>query len=162
MSSASAASSPASSIPTSQNHFAWRTTRRSSRLPEPYSTLRPAVITHLRSPTASLWKQSGPALGLESRTVTAITAGTGVTVVTEGATLRARMAAKKTNGHDPQTQAIVEVLERIEKRLERVENEAHATNERLDTTNARLGRVEKELTGLRREVHDIREDLHGL
>jgi chromosome segregation ATPase len=79
------------------------------------------------------------------------------------------MAAKKGNGHDPATAAIVDVLERIEKRLERVENEAHATNQRLDVTNQRLERVEQGLTGLREEIHGFREetrdeltDLRGL
>jgi chromosome segregation ATPase len=61
---------------------------------------------------------------------------------------------KKTNGHDPMTVRMVEVLERIEVRLERIEAEAKGTNarlERLETeakgTNARLDRLEVEAKG---------------
>jgi len=56
------------------------------------------------------------------------------------------VAVKKSNGHDPGTERIVEVLERIEK-------EARATN-------TRLARVEKGLDALREEVHGFRVETH--
>ena len=61
------------------------------------------------------------------------------------------MTAKKRNGHDPGTQAIVEVLERIEQRLGNMEAEARATNERLE-------RVEQEVRGVREEFHAFRQE----
>src|SRR6478609_5133291 len=64
------------------------------------------------------------------------------------------VAAKKGNGHDPGTERIVEVLERIEK-------EARATNARLDATNARLDALREELHEFRVETRDELLDLHA-
>lgn len=55
------------------------------------------------------------------------------------------MAAKKGNGHDPGTERIVEVLERLEKNLTGLREEVRATNGRLDA--------------LREELHGLRMDL---
>jgi Mg2+ and Co2+ transporter CorA len=59
------------------------------------------------------------------------------------------VAAKKPNGHDPSTDRIVEVLERIEKRLERVEHEVHGLREE----------TREELTDLRGILNGEREGL---
>lgn len=74
------------------------------------------------------------------------------------------MAAKKGNGHDP-TAAIVEVLERIEKRLGNVETEARATNQEIhafrEETREDLGAVRADVASLITEVSSLRSPRRG-
>ena len=71
------------------------------------------------------------------------------------------MAAKRGNGHDPGTDRIVAVLERIEKDLTGLRKEVQATNTRLDATNGRLDALREELHEFRVETRDELLDLHA-
>jgi archaellum component FlaC len=75
------------------------------------------------------------------------------------------MATKrsKTNGHDPSTERMIAVLERIEARLGRVEDELHGfrgeTRERIDATNQRLDAMNDRLSHLDAGMHSLHTDL---
>jgi chromosome segregation ATPase len=72
------------------------------------------------------------------------------------------MAAKKGNGHDPSTDRIVEVLERIDKRLQNVEGEARQTREELHAfraeTREELSAMGADVSSLRTEVASLRAE----
>ena len=75
------------------------------------------------------------------------------------------MATKKskTNGHNPSTERVIAVLERIEGELHAFREETReridATNERLDATNQRLDATNDRLLHLDAEMHGLHTDL---
>jgi hypothetical protein len=67
------------------------------------------------------------------------------------------MAVKKTNGHDPMTKQMVDVLERIEKQIQGLRQELHAGLEEV-RDEVHLLRVETQMAV--REVQAVREVHH--
>jgi uncharacterized coiled-coil DUF342 family protein len=64
------------------------------------------------------------------------------------------MAAKKTNGHDPNTAEMVGLLRELVQ-------EVRATNARIDQTNARLDQTNAEVRELRGEIREVRDDVRA-